>query len=268
MKGNGSLLESRLKKYTKSTAEYRRPVKKNAALLFTASAAAGLGALICPPPAESAVQYSGLQGLPIGTSVTPAMQLLDLDGDAQLDFTFAFLNYEYNLTFGPIRVNNRANGFLLKFPSGNSVISEDSAIKSSTYLLPARLPGNYTIQGSLPASGGRQWKSTSSTNSLAITVQYYAAFHTSGESASIITSTNFSGGNFIGKKGYLGVRFQISGNTHYGWIRFAADEDMKSGRIVDWAYEDQPDTPIKAGAGKFNWNLFMPGMLNGAKNTP
>ncbi len=75
-------------------------------------------------------------------------------------------------------------------------------------------------------------------------------------------------GNFLGKKGYLGVRFRIDANIHYGWIRFIADEDAKNGRVVDWAYEDQPDTPITTGAGIFDWNLFWPAMMGRNRTAP
>ena len=54
-------------------------------------------------------------------------------------------------------------------------------------------------------------------------------------------------GNFDGATGYIGVRFLINGNTHYGWIQYRGDLLSASGTIIDWAYEDFPDTPIRAG---------------------
>ena len=54
-------------------------------------------------------------------------------------------------------------------------------------------------------------------------------------------------GNFDGATGYIGVRFLINGNTHYGWIQYRGDLLSASGTIIDWAYEDYPDTPIRAG---------------------
>ena len=54
--------------------------------------------------------------------------------------------------------------------------------------------------------------------------------------------------------GFLGVKFDMSGTTHYGWIRYqGTDEDnattptVLTGTIIDWAYQDKPDTPIYAG---------------------
>jgi len=61
------------------------------------------------------------------------------------------------------------------------------------------------------------------------------------------TSTTYSYGNFNGSKGYIAVKFQIAGNNHYGWIQYEGNGGASGGTIIDWAYEDQPDTPITAG---------------------
>jgi hypothetical protein len=59
------------------------------------------------------------------------------------------------------------------------------------------------------------------------------------------------GGNH--KNYYLGVRFQISGQTHYGWIRFTVTTDphrhepSMTAEITASAYETAPNEPIKAG---------------------
>ncbi len=54
--------------------------------------------------------------------------------------------------------------------------------------------------------------------------------------------------------GLLGVKFDMNGTTHYGWVRYqGTDEDnattptVLTGTIIDWAYQDKPDTPIYAG---------------------
>jgi len=52
-------------------------------------------------------------------------------------------------------------------------------------------------------------------------------------------------GNFCGTSGYIGVRFLINGNTHYGWIQVDLSSDFIT--IVDMAYENVADAPILAG---------------------
>ncbi|HLO42625.1 MAG TPA: VPLPA-CTERM sorting domain-containing protein [Phycisphaerales bacterium] len=43
-----------------------------------------------------------------------------------------------------------------------------------------------------------------------------------------------------GGDGYIGLSFQMSGNTHYGWIHVS----NKVGQAYAWAYESTPNTPI------------------------
>ena len=260
-----NLLESRLRGYAKSNVEYRDSGGSCSAFLFTASAAAGLGALICPPPAEAAVQYSGMKNLSMGTNAPPVIHHIDLDGDGVDDFLFGFRNLEFNFLGGSYRSIYNVKLFQFAPAPGNSVIGEQGVVNSYTYMAPARLPGNYTIQSALPATGTRQWMQAGSVYFLAARLQFYYGYYSSAGSTTVTSNSSYSAGKFIGKKGYLGVRFQISGNTHYGWIQFTADEDLKNGKILDWAYEDQPDTLIKAGVGRFKWNMFLPAIINGGK---
>lgn len=49
---------------------------------------------------------------------------------------------------------------------------------------------------------------------------------------------------------FLGLRFEVGGNTHYGWVRLdvlgtGADDWV----VKDFAFEATPNTPITAGAG-------------------
>ena len=51
-------------------------------------------------------------------------------------------------------------------------------------------------------------------------------------------------------EGFIGVEFNIGADTHYGWVRVenrvGAPGQMYT--LVDYAYEDTPNTPIDAGA--------------------
>lgn len=50
---------------------------------------------------------------------------------------------------------------------------------------------------------------------------------------------------------FLGLRFDIGGNTHYGWARLDApgSNDTSTWTIKDYAYEATPDSAITAGSG-------------------
>lgn len=46
---------------------------------------------------------------------------------------------------------------------------------------------------------------------------------------------------------YLGLRFQIGANTHYGWARLDVSASGDSFTVKDYAYNSVPDAPIDAG---------------------
>jgi hypothetical protein len=57
-------------------------------------------------------------------------------------------------------------------------------------------------------------------------------------------------GNFVLVRAYVGVHFEIEGQTHYGWIDLE-NATLGGGagfKAYGWAYETEPNTPIAAGA--------------------
>lgn len=64
-------------------------------------------------------------------------------------------------------------------------------------------------------------------------------------------SRGYWGGN--PKNDYVGVRFQISGQTHYGWIRLTVTTNphrhgpSMTAEVTAYAYETVPNKPLKAG---------------------
>lgn len=67
------------------------------------------------------------------------------------------------------------------------------------------------------------------------------------------TSGTMNGG--IGKVGefenttdkYVGVRIDLNGQMHYGWLRFSVSSSLNGFSFLDYAYQTLPNTPIKAG---------------------
>ncbi|WP_340075891.1 T9SS type A sorting domain-containing protein [Leptobacterium sp. I13] len=68
----------------------------------------------------------------------------------------------------------------------------------------------------------------------------------------LLTYSSFRG-NFNNVDAYIGVRFDISGSIHYGWIRVIIDDDMQpdsfstSWTVVEGAYNTTPGAAINAG---------------------
>ena len=100
-----------------------------------------------------------------------------------------------------------------------------------------------------------------------------------GSYAGLVAGTNntrvgnesyYSRGYWAGnlKNRYLGVRFQLKGQTHYGWIRLTVTTNVKSGRpsleatITGYAYETIPGKSIIAGATKGPDNTEPTASLN------
>jgi hypothetical protein len=72
----------------------------------------------------------------------------------------------------------------------------------------------------------------------------------------------YAGSQFCGEgEGYVGVRFDVSGNTHYAWIRIDV-ADSGNFIVLDYAYESTPDATIEAGdqgdlsVGDLSFNNF------------
>lgn len=52
---------------------------------------------------------------------------------------------------------------------------------------------------------------------------------------------------WVGQSAYVGLSFEIDGETIYGWMNISFNADGKSYTIHDWAYNTEPDASIKAG---------------------
>lgn len=50
-----------------------------------------------------------------------------------------------------------------------------------------------------------------------------------------------------GQREFMGVEFDLSGNTHYGWVDVMWNPNATRFDAYAWGYETDPDTPIRAG---------------------
>jgi len=75
-----------------------------------------------------------------------------------------------------------------------------------------------------------------------------------------ITSAG-TGGEFAGRRGYMGVEFQRASGTHYGWVSLYVDWFAPVAVIDSWAWETRPGIPIFAGAvpEPSTWALLVGG---------
>lgn len=166
------------------------------------------GALAMASQAEAAVVYSGPQNIVVNAS--NPVGLIDIDNDGNTDFAVYNLYNIAHIIYG--------NGQIIQEP-----------LPPYTYpILVVNLPNGYNIDNTLGA--GRYWIQAPPVGVLDVNYPGTGGYY----------------GNFIGKTGYIGVRFNATCGTAYGWIQYRANNDATEGTIIDWAYEDTCQ-PIKAG---------------------
>lgn len=121
--------------------------------------------------------------------------------------------------------------------------------------------------------------SASSTSSLGAVGDFYLSdhgdIHYGGDGASMVSvgatsggallspgtlvdaASNWDGGGYVGttdydgtmvppQTAYFGLRFELAGQTHYGWVQIS--EGTTDQGVLAWAYESTPDAAIAAGA--------------------
>jgi len=237
--GRDRSFEEKLRSYSRAAAS----------ALMVAPAAMSMMALM-PGRVDAAVHYSGTQNLPVSSA--NKYQYLDLNSDGSLDAVFLFYPFTGTSTITYATSSNN----IRRYDSSNilggyfqgvleNVITVTTRTGTATVPVIRNLPPGYSI-----GSGGASWYS-----GMFLGVDARAAFstHTAGSGFTPAYTITYDFGNFKGTTGYLGVRFQSASctgtNWHYGWIRFSATADASQGTVIDWAYEDQCNTPILAGAG-------------------
>jgi len=70
---------------------------------------------------------------------------------------------------------------------------------------------------------------------------------------------------YVGRSGYLGLSFQINGETYYGWVYLSVSLDEGNNPFVTlngYAYETTPGMPIKAGQTTDGSSALSPGPAN------
>jgi hypothetical protein len=183
-----------------------------------AATAAGVGALALAQPADARIIYTKVHHvIGFGTSYD-----LDLNHDGTIDFVFKHVNAGTSgqnrdiLSLAPAA----GNGFLL-------------GMRTDCKTCPALVISGYGIT---------------------------SVGHFSGKSvvlahaSALLGSNTFWGGRWADvSNGYLGLKFKIGSETHYGWARLSVRERVHGVQpivtptITGYAYETIPDTGIIAG---------------------
>jgi hypothetical protein len=177
-----------------------------------AASAAGVSALALAPSAQAEIVYTPTNQ----TIQRNGVYNLDVNGDGTVDFLIQQWNY------GMWSSDNE----LLADPAfGNGVLGNRSAA--------AALNSGASIGPS----------------------QNFVASGYNGENMIDVTHTTTGGPSFVGgawanvRNKYLGLKFQIAGETHYGWARLTVTREFFhfTAILTGYAYETVANTAIKAG---------------------
>ncbi|MEI7733616.1 MAG: PEP-CTERM sorting domain-containing protein [Verrucomicrobiota bacterium] len=79
----------------------------------------------------------------------------------------------------------------------------------------------------------------------------------------IFDGETFYSGNLSDTNAFIGLRFEIGGAMHYGWMEVYNYPGVPAGQIFGWAYETDPNTPFIAGAvpEPSTWALLAAGAV-------
>jgi hypothetical protein len=157
---------------------------------------------------------------------------LDLNNDTNVDFNFVTVNATGSGTTQGIPFTYVGDVALVQAVSSNQWAGYSG---TNSVVYPSVLNLNDAIDGALnfytnSASGG---------GTMAVDVVFDLG------SLGTVPAT---AGPFIGvTDAYVGLSFDISGQTHYGWARIDVSADATTITVKDYAYDATPNTAIPAG---------------------
>jgi len=202
-------------------------------------------------PANAAIRYSGVKNQVIDNSIFQLDMQDVIGGTPDGNPEFSFVNYNTNYSYATTYTTTGGKRFAGAY-GYNADVNMMAPVKSGDAFMANTTATYFNPVANLPiwASVGPGATNFVSNTYGLLNKYYKVSFQGVNTKAPYETyAFSYKGnyGDFGGKRGYMGVRFDISGNTHYGWIQFDAAFDGLSGTIVDWAYEDVPGKAVAAG---------------------
>jgi len=212
-----------------------KPTLNKKLLQYSLAAGATL-TLAIPMNARAEIMYSGPLNIPVDNETRTIDMETFSDQEPATGEDFRFENSGSTYTYIAPGTGT-ATSSLAYHENIISAASDAGALMEQS-------TGNKYFPVSLAASN---WVSSQTeTENLEFRGDGYINFHVNHHSAGT-SSDSYPYGNFLGKSGYIGVRFEINQKTHYGWIQFESTPNGSAGTIIDWAYESEPDTKIHVG---------------------
>lgn len=190
------------------TAHVNPKLEKNLAAYLAAATAAGVGIMAAAPTAEAKVVYT-----PANVTVTNSMPI-DLNHDGIADFTFQFWAPGFHSVYLDV----------MPAVNGNAVRGVGNSSAACGFLGVPVGPGEKFGTNSYYGHGLRM-----------------AAFFSNG------TNTLSFGPWANVTNRYLGFKFLINGQIHYGWARLSVSKHVRNVELTGYAYETTPNVNIIEG---------------------
>ena len=172
---------------------------------------------------------------------------IDLNNDGIREGRIEFIDYSSISTSSTFAVQGAEVDSLVN-ASVNIINSVFGTTSSSSTYVAAALNRNASINNNLNnwSNGAATTSTTTYSTSSAfngVLLGGKATFSSSSVSSSTVSVGQFPG---AGDK-FLGVKFTVGANTHYGWVRLDMSANSASITIKDFAFQATPNTPILAG---------------------
>jgi hypothetical protein len=163
---------------------------------------------------------------------------LDFNNDAIIDATLSVIHAVSTSSSSSSSYTVEGNVAIVGLAPGAGVLQIPTATGSGTSTtMAAAALNNGDLINSAAVFGA-----TASSSALAINALI------TGTSSSVPFSYPIVYGNFLGVTDkFLGVKFLIGTNTHYGWARLDVTAGADTIRLKDYAYNVETDSPILAG---------------------
>jgi hypothetical protein len=197
--------------------------------LYSAAAiAAGVGALALAPHVEAEVVITRKTiPIPVNSYFFPPPKpvLISLNNDGVNDFSFSLYSFAYHSTRQSLDVRPLEGGAVVGKTPEPGAQSSASVLFRGAKIGPS---AHFSSKGDCNIEAENKWVNSSNSTT---------GFNTIGNWGKNPSNT------------YLGVKFLIDGETHYGWVRLTVGSGPSglSGTITAYAYETEPNKQILAG---------------------
>ena len=201
---------------------------------------AAAGALMAlAPVANAQIIYSGEQNIDVEPMADPVVMDLDDDGVDDFMMYLSFSSSQYTTMGYYISVAEGAGVIVGANPTySNSWLGSLSTYLS--YFFPAALNADATVDAS-----ASNWINPGTYGFPAVLLEYFHSAYVNGPATSYSYFRSY--GNFRGETAYLGIRFYIGTNLHYGWLRLSIPESGSLLTVVDWAYNSDAEEGMTTG---------------------